>query len=55
MADKKQSATRQQSQDQREPQDQTGRKMPVDQEGGERTRSRLTFRPRVTFTRPTAA
>ena len=47
MADRKQSATRQQTQEQREPQDQTGRKMPADQEGGERTRSRPTFRPRV--------
>ena len=30
-----------------EPQDQTEAKMPAEQEGGERTRSRRTFRPRV--------
>ena len=44
MAKKTQKGTGQQEQEQ---QDETGQKMPAEQEGGERTRSRTTFRPRV--------
>ena len=44
MARKTQQATEQQEQ---EPQSQAGQKMPAEQEGGERTRSRRTFRPAV--------
>ena len=45
MARKTQNATEQQAQD--EQQTQAGQKMPAEQEGGERTRSRWTFRPQV--------
>ena len=50
MAKKTQSATGQQAQT--EPPDQAEQKLPAGQQGGERTRSGRTFRPRVDIRRP---